>query len=383
MNFHFSADEQQIKSQARRFLTDRAIRPMVRQLLDGGEATAAAALWQEVAALGWPATMLPEAHGGLDMGGTTLCAIAEEIGRACAPLPMFPSIYLAAAALQLFGNDHLRDRWLPALAAGETIGTAMLAGDVEAMPTLHIEAGHITGFVAPVPHGLSAGIGVFLAREQNGASSLVACDCTHQGVRRHPVATIDLSVPHAALTFDMAPVEPLGAAGEGKAAAARLQAGAAVLLAFEQLGGADACLEMALAYAKARRSFGRLIGSYQAIKHKLVDMYVKNELARSHAYYAAWALCADGPELERAAASARISATEAFEFSASENLHIHGGMGFTWEADPQLYYRRARLLSHALGPVSAWQRRLAGALGRQHHAGSEVACQKLEVLEFS
>jgi alkylation response protein AidB-like acyl-CoA dehydrogenase len=379
MNFDFSEEEQQIKSQARRLLADRALHPMVRRLLDGGESSAADALWREVAALGWPATMLPEEHGGLDLGGTALCAIAEEIGRACAPLPMFPSIYLAAEAVRLFGSDRLRDGWLPKLAAGETIGTAMLGGST----SLQIADDHLNGRVSPVAYGLSAGLGIFLAREQDGASSLIACDCGHTGVRRHPVVTIDLSVPHAAMAFDMVPVERLGAAGGGKIAAARLQAGAAVLLAFEQLGGADACLDMALAYAKQRRSFGRLIGSYQAIKHRLVEMYVKNELARSHAYYAAWALCVDGPELERAAASARVSATEAFEFAASENLHVHGGMGFTWEADPHLYYRRARLLSHTLGPVSAWQRRLAAALGREHSAGGKVACKEMGVPVFN
>ena len=379
MNFDFSEEEQQIKRQARRFLADRALLPMVRRLLDGGDASAADAVWREVAALGWPATKLPEEQGGLELGGTALCGIAEEIGRACAPLPMFPSIYLAAEAIQRFGSARLCDEWLPKLAAGEAIGTAMLAGDAEESISLHITGGELSGHVSPLPYGLSARIGIFLAREEDGASSLVACACDHPGVRRNPVVTIDLSVPYAAMAFDKVPAERLG----GKTEAARLQAGAAVLLAFEQLGGADACLEMALAYAKQRRSFGRLIGSYQAIKHKLVDMYVKNELARAHAYYAAWALGVDGPELERAAASARISATEAFAFSASENLHIHGGMGFTWEADPQLYYRRARLLAHALGPVSAWQRRLAAALGRENSAGSGIACQDMEMLAFS
>ena len=383
MNFDFSEDEHQIKQQAGRFLADRAILPMVRRLLDGGDVAPAEVLWRQVTELGWPATRLPEEQGGLGLSSTTLCAIAEEIGRACAPVPMFPSIYLAAEAIQLCGGAPLRDHWLPKLASGETIGTAMLAGEAEGGASLHILDGFLTGRATPVPYGLSAGLGIFQARERDGTTSLVACDLAHPGSQRAPVATIDLSVPHACLTFEKMPVTRLGAAGHGQPMAARLQAGAAVLLAFEQLGGADACLDMARTYALERRSFGRLIGSYQAIKHKLVDIYVKNELARSLAYYAAWALSVNGPELELAAASARLSATEAFEYAASENLHIHGGMGFTWEADPQLYYRRARLLAHALGPVSLWQQRLAAALGRQHVAEAEITREKTEVLEFS
>jgi alkylation response protein AidB-like acyl-CoA dehydrogenase len=139
-------------------------------------------------------------------------------------------------------------------------------------------------------------------------------------------------------------------------------AGAAVLVAFEQIGGADACFEMARAFAMERRTFGRIIASYQAIKHKLVDIYVKTEIARSNAYFAAWALSEDRAELAAAAAAARLSATEAFEFASAENIQIHGGMGFTWEADPHLYYRRSRSLALGLGPVAVWQRSLMQAL---------------------
>jgi alkylation response protein AidB-like acyl-CoA dehydrogenase len=137
---------------------------------------------------------------------------------------------------------------------------------------------------------------------------------------------------------------------------------AAVLLAFEQLGGADRCLDLAREHALNRYTFGRPIGSYQAIKHRLADMYVKNELARSHCYFAAWALAQNAEELPVAAAAARLAASDAFGFAAQENIQVHGGMGVTWESDAHLYFRRARHLSLIAGGPAAWAERLAAAL---------------------
>jgi len=141
---------------------------------------------------------------------------------------------------------------------------------------------------------------------------------------------------------------------------------AAVPLAFEQVGGAQASLEMATAYAKERFAFGRPIGSFQAIKHKLADIYIAIELARSNAYYGAWALSADAAELPLAAATARVSATEAFDLAAKENIQTHGGIGFTWEADCHLYYRRARLLALTIGSARYWKDRVVVELERRN-----------------
>ena len=137
---------------------------------------------------------------------------------------------------------------------------------------------------------------------------------------------------------------------------------AAVLIAFEQLGGASRCLEMATEYAKERQAFGRAIGGYQAIKHKLADMYVKNEVARSNAYYGAWALSSNAAELPEAAAAARVAASEAFWFASKENIQTHGGMGFTWEVDCHLFYRRAKLLAVQAGSPAVWKEKLVSAL---------------------
>ncbi|MEM1230603.1 MAG: acyl-CoA dehydrogenase family protein, partial [Pseudomonadota bacterium] len=155
--------------------------------------------------------------------------------------------------------------------------------------------------------------------------------------------------------------ERLGKEGQGWRALEQVLDRAAVLFAWEQLGGSDACLEMAKNYALGRYAFGRPIASYQAIKHKLADMYVKNTLARSNAYYGAWALNTDAPELPLAAATARVGSTQAYYYASKENIQTHGGMGYTWEFDCQFYYRRSKLLAVAIGSEHLWQEKLIAA----------------------
>jgi alkylation response protein AidB-like acyl-CoA dehydrogenase len=137
---------------------------------------------------------------------------------------------------------------------------------------------------------------------------------------------------------------------------------AAVLYAFEQIGGAEQALNMAVAYAKERFAFGRPIGSFQSLKHMMADMYVALKLAESNAYYAAWALQNDAPDLRLAAATARVSATQAFQLCARDNIQVHGGMGFTWAFDCHLFYRRSNYLSLALGGLNEWENKLVDAL---------------------
>jgi hypothetical protein len=156
--------------------------------------------------------------------------------------------------------------------------------------------------------------------------------------------------------------------GDGWPLLEDIQDRAAVLLAFEQVGGAQACLEMAKDYAMGRYAFGRPIAGYQAIKHRLADMYVQIELARSNAYFGAWALSTDAAELPVAAATARISAVEAFNYASKENIQVHGGMGFTWEFNCHLYYRRARQTALVLGSLRRWKDRLINALSQRNAA---------------
>ncbi|MCB0943393.1 MAG: acyl-CoA dehydrogenase, partial [Mycobacterium sp.] len=190
----------------------------------------------------------------------------------------------------------------------------------------------------------------------------------HETVRRDALGTIDPSRGLARISFDNTPVEPIGEPG----LVDRLLDGAAVLLAFEQVGGADRALEQAVEFVKERHAFGRPVGSYQAIKHKLADAFVNNQIARSNAYYGIWALDAGSNELPQAAAAARVSACQAFWYSARESIQAHGGIGFTWEADQHLFYRRALALDMAVGSPGIWRDRLFTAVERSACEGEAL-----------
>ena len=187
-------------------------------------------------------------------------------------------------------------------------------------------------------------------------------DLTQRNVKCTPVSTLDPTRSHASITFRSADAELLGAEGEGWALTQKLLDRAAILFAWEQIGGAEAALNQAKEYALGRYAFGRPIASYQAIKHKLATAYIKNTLARSNCYYGAWALNTNAAELALAAATARVSATQAYYFASKENIQTHGGMGFTWEFDCQFHYRRSKLLSVNIGSEGAWQDRLITAV---------------------
>jgi alkylation response protein AidB-like acyl-CoA dehydrogenase len=371
MNFDFSDDQKFLKSEARKFLEANCSTAQVRKVLDDDGRTYDAALWQAVAAQGWLGAAIPEEHGGLGLGHLELCVIAEELGRAVAPIPFASTVYLLAEAVMLAGDDAQKAEILPRIAAGEVIGALatsegpgpVTAGAVQAS----VMGGKLTGTKLPVTDGDIATLAIVLAKE-NGQPGLFLVDLTGEGVTREPLSTVDPTRDAAKLTFRGAPAQRLGAAGEGMSLLERILDRAAVLLAFEQTGGADRCLEMAKAYALDRYAFGRVIASYQAIKHKLADMYVRNELARSNAYYGAWALNTDAPELPVAAAAARIAASEAYWFAAKENIQTHGGIGFTWEVDAHLYFRRSRQLGLVAGAPRVWKERLVSQLERRNAA---------------
>jgi alkylation response protein AidB-like acyl-CoA dehydrogenase len=371
MNFDFSDDQKAIKGEARRFMEGRCPTSKVRAVLDDPARSYDADLWREVAGQGWLGTAIPEAYGGLGLGHLELCVIAEEIGRALAPIPFSSTAYFLAEALMLAGSEAQKSAWLPKIAAGEVIGclaTVERPGVLtEAQIQARVDGGKLTGAKLPVTDGDIADLAVVLARE-GGRLSLFLVELGGAGVTREALQTLDPSRGAARLTFSGAAAERLGEAGEGLALAQALLERAAVLLAFEQVGGADRALEMAKGYAMERYAFGRPIGSYQAIKHKLADMYVKNELARSNAYYGAWALNTGASELPIAAASARVAATEAYWFAAKENLQTHGGIGFTWQMDCHLFYRRAQQLGLVAGGAKAWKERLVQQLERRNAA---------------
>lgn len=360
MNFEFSPPQVELRETARRFLTKHCPATAVHAMLESA-APYDAALWTGLAEMGFLGLALPEGYGGLGLGHLELCVLAEELGRVLAPVPFSSSLYLAAGLLLAAGSAAQKQYWLPKLATGAAIGTLALAEQPGAVTqdgiSARLERGRISGVKWPVPDGEAADFAIVAAQTPEGVTlALVPLD--QPEVTRGGLAMLDPTRPHARLEFADAPAELLGRSGEGWTLIQRALDEAAVLLAFEQLGGADRSLEMARDYALERMAFGRPIGSFQAIKHKLADMYAATVLARSNAYYGAWALASDAAELPLAAATARISASEAFRHCARENHQVHGGMGFTWESDCHLFYRRANQLALGLGPIAVWEDRL-------------------------
>ena len=378
MNFDFSDDQKLLKEQVRKFLADKCPTKVVRRVLDGNE-THAEEVWKGLVDLGVPGVGIPEEFGGLGLSPLELCVVAEEIGRAAAPVPFDTSVVLATEALKLAGSEAQKKKWLPLLASGEAIGTLAIAEGPQPPRPRNIRTtfggGRLNGKKVPVADGEAATFAVVLANTggQNSnmgdrAVSLVLVDLKQSPVARKRVETIDPARKHAELTFNAAASEFLGAEGEGWRLLERLYDAAAVYFAFAQVGGAEAAMWMARDYALQRQAFGRAIGSYQAIKHKLADCYVKLELARSNAYYGAMMLTDGGADLPLAAAAARIAATEAYDFAAKENIQTHGGIGFTWEADTQFHYRRARVMALSIGGPMAWKDKLVSRLEQKNAA---------------
>ncbi len=374
MNFEFSDELIQLRDQARRFLADRCPPSVPRRILETAEPYAAD-LWRAIAEMGWTGAAIPEEYGGVGLGRLAVCVLAEEIGRAVAPLPFSSSVYLATEAILLFGSEQQKQTWLPKLATGEIIGTFALAerpgSSDPAKLTASVAAGRLTGPKLGVPDGDIADIAVVAVNGGNGAW-LHVVDLKGAGVTRETVATFDPTRSHARIEFAGAPADPLPAS-TGPDTIRALLDHAAVPMAFEQVGGAQAALDMANAYSKERFAFGRPIGSFQGIKHKLADMYIQVELARSNAYYGAWAVHTGAAELPIAASVARIAACEAGWFVTKENIQTHGGMGFTWQMDCHLYYRRAKLLSLTLGGAREWKHRLVSELRARNTTDLEAA----------
>jgi acyl-CoA dehydrogenase len=373
MNFEFSDDQNLLREQAQRFLREQCPLEKVRAVLDDRELSHDQKVWQGMVDLGWTGVSIPEQYGGVGLGYLELCVIAEELGRCLAPTPYASSVYLATEALLQFGSEQQKESYLPRLAAGELVGTFALA-EGRGVPSAgrtktSVVDGALHGEKLPVPDGDIADFAVVLANSGDDCS-LYLVDLTGAGVEREALESMDPTRSQARLVFDGAAAQLLGQPGQGWEQTHSLFERAAVLYAFEQTGGAQAALDMARDYALDRFAFGRSIASFQAIKHKLADMYIAATLARSNCYYGAWALSTDAPELPLAAATARVSATQAFNECAAENIQTHGGMGFTWEFNCHMYYRRAKALAVNLGSLPRWEDRLVSALEAQTQARS-------------
>lgn len=363
MNFEFSADQLMIQDQARSFLAANSPLSQVRKVLEdeSGEVRSDKEVWHGLSELGWPGVAIPEAYGGLGMGYLELCVIAEELGRSLAATPFSSSVYLATELLLLAGTESQKQHWLPRLAAGEVSASIAMSCGSTGLATesdsIRAENSVLNGKSPAVSDGDIVDLLIVAAQDENNTEQLYLLETNTSGVAANPVTSIDPSRALAAVEFNAAQAE-LMQAGSGGETLATLYDRAAVLFAFEQVGGAQACLDMAKEYTMQRYAFGRPIASFQALKHKMADMFVAIELAKSNAYYGAWALSTGSDSLTEAAAVARISATDAYYQCSKENMQAHGGMGYTWELDCHLYYRRARYLAAILGSQSYWKDRL-------------------------
>jgi alkylation response protein AidB-like acyl-CoA dehydrogenase len=375
MNFDFSDEQKQLRDEARKFLAEKCPPKAVRAVLDGKQPYDRE-LWQGLADMGFLGVAIPKQFGGAGAGHLELCVVAEEMGRALAPVPFSSTVYLAAEAILLAGTDAQKQKWLSAVASGAAIGTlALFEGNGNPSPRaikLSASGGTLNGVKKPVPDGAIADFVIVAARSGSSGRdtdiSLFLVDMKTEGVKAKPLTNIDPSRGQAELTFKNCEAEPLGPANEGWSILSQVLDRAAVLMAFEQVGGADRALEMGRDYALDRIAFGRPIGSFQAVKHLLADMYVSATLARSNCYYGAWALSTNASELPEAAAAARISATQAFQHCAKNNIQVHGGMGFTWEFDCHMYYRRANATALGLGSLSYWEDALIDRMRQKNAA---------------
>lgn len=358
MNFDFTEEQLMLRDQANACLTKISPLSKVRNVLES-DGCYDKNIWQEAINMGWTGAIIPEEYGGHGFGFLDLCVVSEELGRSLAPIPFSSSVYLATIAILNSGTEEQKRDLLPKLASGELIGTVAVSegsgsshfGSVECSVSNSV----LNGSKIPVPDAQAADFAIVLANDNSSGESLFIVDLKEQHVEITPVEIVDPSRPHAKIAFTDVKVSLLGESGKGREIVTSLFNQAAVLFAFEQLGGAQAALKMAVDYSLDRFAFGRPIGSFQAIKHKLADLYTYVELARSNCYYGAWALNSCAVELPVAAASARLSATKVFHETSKESIQIHGGIGCTWEADCHLFLKRSRLLAASLGSSLHWK----------------------------
>ncbi|MFF0629616.1 acyl-CoA dehydrogenase family protein [Streptomyces sp. NPDC004296] len=340
------------------------LRSAVRQLLARQPGPDA---WGPLAGqIGAAGLAVPEEYGGAGCGPLEVHVVMEELGRALAPVPFLGSAVLTAQALLACGDTAL----LPGLAEGAAVGALAWAEDGSWEPSAVRAAAHrtpgggwrLTGVKDHVLDGADAALLVVAARTAAGVS-LFDVPVDGPGVRRERLVPMDPTRPQARIVLDGAAGRLLGADGDGERVLARVRDLGSAALAAEQVGAAERCLEMTVGYARERVQFGRPIGSFQAVKHRLADAYVQVEAARSIALGAAYAAADGAAELPRYAAAAKSACAEAFSAVAGETIQLHGGIGITWEHDAHRYFKRAHGSAQLLGTPAAHRRRLATQLG--------------------
>ena len=353
MDFSFSPDKQLLKNSARGFLDEHVKPAHVRALWDDGRGESEA-LWKEMAQLGWLGLALPEDAGGSALGLVETAILEEELGRAACPSPYLPTV-LAAMAIDRFGSAAQKSRWLPAVAGGGARATVALmereldwgAGSVQTRAEERGGKTVLTGVKQFVPWAHVAD--VILVPAVAGASIAVyTVDASAPGVTVTPLSSMDPGLRLSTVTLDGATV-----AGEARLPSAGvleflLERGA-VAAAAEMLGAARRCLDMAVDYAKVREQFGQPIGSFQAIRHKCAEMLLDVENSHAAVYYAAWSLEHGAADGALSASVAKAYVSEAARKVCGDAIQVHGGIGFTWEYDLHLYFKRAKALEPMFG----------------------------------
>jgi len=378
MNFAFNEEQEELRRSARAFLVRHSSSEQVRRAMES-ERGWDAGVWTRMAKeLGWTSLTVPEAYGGLGLGMVELVALLEEMGAALLCSPFFSTVCLAANALVLAGSEEQKREHLGAIATGEITATLAYtesngrwdAAAIEA--TVRKDGGEyvLDGTKTFVPDGHTADLLLVAARrpETTGAEgvSLFTVRADADGIERRLLPTMDQTRKQAEVRLRNVRVPAsalMGTENGGWRALEQTLDLAAVALSAEQVGGAQKVLDTTVAYAKERVQFGRPIGAFQSIKHKLADMLLLVESARSASYYAGWAASVGDPELPALASLAKAYCSDAYFRAAAESIQIHGGVGFTWEYDVHLHFKRAKSTETLLGDPAYHRELVARRIG--------------------
>ncbi len=375
MNFAFSEEQDQLRDAVRKFLEAKSPETEVRRLMETTDGYDPAVWAQMANELGLQSLHIPEAYGGQGFSWVELGIVLEEQGRALLCAPYFSTVVLAANAILNAGTEDQKAALLPGIASGETIATLAFtepngkwdASGITLEATPSGDGATLSGTKMFVLDGHLANLIVVAARAAGTSGtdgiSFYTVDGDAAGLTRTALATMDQTRKQAKLEFDGVQAQLLGTAGAGWDALSKTLDQAAVALCNEMVGGAQYVLDESVQYAKDRVQFGRPIGSFQAIKHKCADMLLETESAKSAAYYAAWAAAEDNDELPVVASLAKAYCSDAYFHAAAENIQIHGGIGFTWEHDAHLYFKRAKSSEILFGDATYHRELLAQRIG--------------------
>ena len=366
MDFEFSEEQEELRASVRRFLAEQASISYVRSMLDDARGTTDE-VWSGIAELGATGLLVPGEHDGAGMGMVDMAVVLEELGRAAHPGPFASSAVGAAGLVTSAGDAQQRAELLPDLARGESVGTVALdepgqRGEWKNPTTTARREGdawRITGSKVHVADVVAADLVLVTARTEDGLAVLVVRPGA-DGVRIEPTPIVDDTRREGTVEFDEVPAERLGGDADASAAIAETIDRLAVAAVADGVGAAARALELSVEYAKERHQFDQPIGSFQAVQHLCADMLRAVELARAAAYYACWACdAADPRERHRAAVMAQAFAADELYTVGASAIQIHAGVGFTWEHDAHLYYKRLLSLQHRGGGATDHLEQLA------------------------